>query len=572
MSSSERSHSAVRNLRNIFENKATTDTDTAAADTRGRSPAAGRLSNLDANGRPLSKVRASFVAVEPPQIPIQDAAADMASPPAGRESSIAARRASFSMDPNNKSAIAEMKQDLQDEQIRRSSNPNVETIPEGALNSAATTPAVEPREDQAMGDVSHAASKLSQMTVAPGNENEPPADPSSEPPMNPDKPTTGAEEEEEGSLMPAEPENEAAVSGGEALPPVAEDLRKQEQTDSAQATAGSEVTPQKSVAQPVTTGKDGSQKSISVPSTSSRKESTKPSPVSVDSSSKAAPAGSLKSPEMAKSPTSNKSSLSPKAAPARDVTRKASRSSLAAPTAASAARTSRESFSSKSSAPAAKPKPRETTKPASISSHLMAPTAASRAKHEAEGTSKPAPATQRPATTARAKPQPSSTKPTPRSSLARPESRNSQAAPRKTAPPPDGSFLERMMRPTAASANKVHEKTEVKSPPRKTAAPLKKPSASKTNGVAKQATKTTAAAPKPAASKTAEKALETATADTPAVGNSNGVVHEPSELDVAASAETPAAGNDTPLQDKSASPTTNGALESTPAFGEEGIR
>lgn len=570
MSSSERSHSAVRNLRNIFENKASTDTD-IAADTRGRSPAAGRLSNLDANGRPLSKVRASFVAVEPPQIPIQDAAADMASPSAGRESSIAARRASFSMDPNDKGAIAEMKQDLHDEQFRRSSNPNIETIPEGALNSAATTPAAEPKEDQAMGDVSHAASKLSQMTVAPGNENAPPADPSSEPPMNPDKPTTGAEEEEEGSLMPAEPENEAAVSGGEALPPVAEDLRQKKQTDSTQPKAGSEVTPTDPAVQPVTTSKDGSQKSVSVPSTSSRKQSAKPSPVAVDSSNKAAQSGNLKSPDMAKSPTSNKSSLSPKAKPARDMTRKASRSSLAAPTAASAARTSRESFSSKSAAPAAKPKPRETTKPASISSHLLAPTAASRAKHEVEAASKPAPVAQKPATTARSKPQTSTTKPTPRTSLARPESRSSQAAARKTAPPPDGSFLERMMRPTAASANKVHDKTEVKSPPRKMAAPLKKPTAPKTNGVAKPASKT-GAAPKPAASKTAEKALETATDETPAVENSNGIVHEPNELDASSSTEPPVAGHDTPVHDQSASPATNGALESTPAFGEEGIR
>jgi len=562
MSSSERSHSAVRNLRNIFETKATTDTDTA--DTRGRSPAAGRLSNLDANGRPLSKVRASFVAVEPPQIPIQDAVADMASPSAGRASSMAARRASFSMDPDNKSAIADLKQDLQDEQFRRSSNPNIEAIPEGALESAASTPAIESREDQAMGDISHAASKLSQMTVAPGNENEPP--------MNPDKPTTGAEEEEEGSLMPAEPANEAAVSGGEAMPPVAEDLRKPEPTDSSQPKAGSEFTPTKPAVQPVTTSKDGSQKSISVPSSSSRKPSVQPSPVAVDAPKNTSQTASLKSPETAKSPTSNKSSLSPKAAPARDVTRKASRSSLAAPTAASAARTSRESFSSKSSGPTAvKPKPRETTKPADVSSRLTAPTAASRAKHEAESACKPAPVPQKPATTAR-KPPPSSTKPTPRSSLARPESRSSQAAARKTAPPPDGSFLERMMRPTAASANKVHEKTEVKSPPRKTASSLKKPTAPKTNGVAKPASKTSAA-PKPPSSKIAEKALETATDDAPAAENSNGVVHDPSELDNASAAEPLPAGNDTPVQDKSASPTTNGALESTPAFGgEDGIR
>ena len=42
---------------------------------------------------------------------------------------------------------------------------------------------------------------------------------------NPDKPVTGAEEEP-ADMKPAEPTSEQAVSGGEALPSVAEDLRK----------------------------------------------------------------------------------------------------------------------------------------------------------------------------------------------------------------------------------------------------------------------------------------------------------------------------------------------------------
>ncbi|KAK5147196.1 hypothetical protein LTR32_001322 [Rachicladosporium monterosium] len=135
--------------------------------------------------------------------------------------------------------------------------------------------------------------------------------------------------------------------------------------------------------------------------------------------------------------------------------------------------------------PPSKAKARQGTKPVDLPSRLTAPTAASRAKHDAA----PAPSNGsavngKPPTTTRPKPQPASTRPTPRSSMQRPDSRASHPNKKPAAAPADGSFLERMMRPTAASSSKTHDKVEAKSPPRtKPAATVAKP---KVNGHAKR--------------------------------------------------------------------------------------
>jgi len=139
--------------------------------------------------------------------------------------------------------VSALKKEVADEQYRRQSNPDIfaaELADEGAMESTANTPAVEPREEQAMGVIDHAAARLTAMelptpTEEPEeeekqteamNKSEQNGTDENEPPANPDKPTTGAEEER-GSLKPASADNEDAVSGGQGLPPVAEDLRPQ---------------------------------------------------------------------------------------------------------------------------------------------------------------------------------------------------------------------------------------------------------------------------------------------------------------------------------------------------------
>ena len=147
----------------------------------------------------------------------------------------------------DKDAVSALKKEVADEQYRRQSNPDIfaaELADEGAMESTVNTPAVEPREEQAMGVIDHAAARLTAMelptpTEEPEEEEKhaeaaPKSDQNgadeNEPPANPDKPTTGAEEEK-GSLKPAMAVNEDAVSGGQGLPPVAEDLRPQNKAD-----------------------------------------------------------------------------------------------------------------------------------------------------------------------------------------------------------------------------------------------------------------------------------------------------------------------------------------------------
>lgn len=615
-----RSSSAVRNLRSLFENKAAAN-DLDDSNARGRSPNS-RLSLSDPAQRPLSKVRASFVDVQYPTRTISNhsspamstnndspPAASNTSPPdvsdspiptlpavasTKRASAFEVRTESFSTADLSKDAVSALKQEVHEEQFRRQSNPDLfaaELEDGGAVESTTNTPAVEPREDQAMGVIDHAAAKLTAAELPPPKEEEEekpaevhPAEETvdekqaandNEPPANPDKPTTGVEEEQ-GALKPAMPVSEDAVSGGQGLPPVAEDLRPQNKA--------TEITPKKTeqTQQATATPKSVAEirSTLEKRPPMNPRNSHKPEPVSTGSPKKAVES-SLKSPSAFKSPTkerkssssSSKATLSPTSTPKSGVVRKASRSSLVAPTAASAARERRES-TVKPSVPAVK---RETTKPANLPSHLTAPTAASRARQEAE-TSKPS--TARPSVAARAPPkqQISTNRPAARSSTAtRPESRSTQqSAPRKTTTTaaPTESFLERMMRPTAASASKTHDKpAEPKSLPQRTKSSAAKPiAAPKTNGTAKPAAKSgsTSKSIHPAKPTNGEKPAD-AEKKVEEKAETNGKAEETEMPDI----PIPAAenGTSTPQQHGAENGQAAGAaLESTPAFGEDLIR
>ncbi|KAH7402564.1 hypothetical protein BKA66DRAFT_449057 [Pyrenochaeta sp. MPI-SDFR-AT-0127] len=107
-----------------------------------------------------------------------------------------------------------------------------------------------------------------------------------------------------------------------------------------------------------------------------------------------------------------------------------------------------------------KPRPKSPTRPVGLPSRLTAPTAASAAKHgeEQKIVRKPSTTTRPPPKAAAAKPSRASIAPG-TSAPKRPESRTSTAGGQKEG------FLERMMRPTASSNSKTHEKPA--SPPRK---------------------------------------------------------------------------------------------------------
>lgn len=596
----QRSSSAVRNLRSLFENKANADNN--ETDSRGRSPSS-RLSVSDSNGRPLSKIRSSFINVQHPIMSAESAVPNHVVASTKRASAFENRTESFSTMDLDKDTVSALKKEVADEQVRRQSHPDIfaaELADEGAMESTTNTPAVEPREDQAMGVIDHAAQKLTAMDLpAPDEEPEEEerqteATPASEknglienePPANPDKPTTGAEEKE-GSMKPAMAINEDAVSGGQGLPPVAEDLRPQNKA--------AEKTPPKKAAQPTATPKpvaDIKSTPQKRPVMSPR-NSHRPDAIATGSPSKAAESN-LKSPiSERKSSSSSKSPLSPTSASKPGMARKTSRSSLTAPTAASSGRERRASSTVKSAAPAAK---REPTKPANLPSHLTAPTAASRARQEAESNK---PAAGRPAPAARVVPkqQISSSKPTARASTAtRPESRSAQqGAQRKsnTTVAPSESFLERMMRPTAASASKTHDKpTETKALPQRTKSAAKPASAPKTNGTVKPAAKAGATSKplhptKSTEEKPAEQAAqvvadtEKSEEQTPEVAADtetkvevskpiNGKVEQTEIPDIPIPATEN--GSATPQHGTASSEPANAALESTPAFGQDEIR
>ena len=120
-----------------------------------------------------------------------------------------------------------------------------------------------------------------------------------------------------------------------------------------------------------------------------------------------------------------------------------------------------------------KPRPKSPTRPTRLPASATAPTAASAAKLDSDGSKPPTVAAPQPKTTSHIRMKP------PRASL---PARSAQISERPTKSQPRASiagstmsrggeegFLARMMRPTQASKSKVHDKVEVKSPPRPTA-------------------------------------------------------------------------------------------------------
>nr|POE77416.1 hypothetical protein CFP56_09063 [Quercus suber] len=522
--SNERSHSAVRNLRSIFENKNNNST----LESRGRSP--NGFGSDKENTRPRSKIRASFVAVEPSKSAMAEAT--------GMEELKQVTSADLRRDGFSEEDAEEQKQPIAAEQERRALDSDVkETIPESGIESVLSTPLVE--TTKTLGDVN--VSGGVQVVDKPAE--------------NPDKPTTGVEEEPL-EMKPADLTSQDAVSGGEALPSVAEDL------------------------------KPASSKDLQ---TGEVKGGGKPSSISTKAPAKAS-SSSLKSPlSQPKTPTT-KPTLPTKTEPSMPTTKsliqKPSRSSLAAPTAASVARAAaaiEKSVAAHSSvySPPAKPKSKDVTKPLDISARLTAPTAASRARQE-QAHSTSTSSSEKVSLPTHIKPT-SSTRSTPRSSLAggqRSASRVSfGASSRKPPPPPDGSFLERMTRPTAASQNRAQEKVELRSPQRPAHKPAAPPKV-KPNGHAR--------APRPSISAPAEVGPDTTTLDESALLDqaaveTNGLAEETKEaiaptfdpaLDAAAVVpEILEAGNETPLAHPNAEEAEGRDMEATPAFkADETIR
>jgi len=447
---SNRSSSGVRTLAAMFENQEAT-----SSEARGRSPN-GRLSVTEGE-RPLSKVRSSFVAVDEPNNAIEINPEESKAAAEERHSTASLRRHSMSLDENdNKGALQEVKDTVEGErEARRQSTIIPETVPENAVAATptTTTPAVEAKDYMAAGDlakakpddqgVEEAGSKLKEMTL-PGDNT---------PVANPDKPMTSAEEDP-GTMQPADPNDDAATKINGDVPKVASPEKQSTSSKRPAISTPKKSTQGSSHMKPATPG-SARKATPSRIQTSTSKPASFAGPRSAKANSPAA----VKTPSTASRPTTSdsKSGAVPSAqsSPSSKRNVKPPRASLTAPTAASAAKAkSLASESAESQDPAAKvasPKASKTqtkssTRPVKISSHLLAPTASSAAKHEAakqeesKAVSKPAATTK--STVAAPKSLRTSTSggkaptaPT-RSSLTHSNSTTSKPAPRSTASKP----------------------------------------------------------------------------------------------------------------------------------------
>src|SRR5690242_8196912 len=235
-------NSGVRNLRAMFEQNAA-----SSPEPRGRSP--GSSSAADETSRPTSKVRASFVSVEHTMPHASDFAGVNKEAPSN--STAAHRRESFSVSQDTAGEVAELKKSISEErEERRKSVAIIEAVPEQAVASRESSAGPPPLRDNPDGEIVNLghimkgsdfpeasadtdagapqaeqapAPELPAVQEEPVKEEAAPAPVQETPAENPDKATTGAQEEV--SLKPANPTDASAVSGGKALPSPTEELK-----------------------------------------------------------------------------------------------------------------------------------------------------------------------------------------------------------------------------------------------------------------------------------------------------------------------------------------------------------
>lgn len=214
----------VRNLRAMFEN----GNAAASPEPRGRSPTDTAAATDGGEERPKSKVRASFVSVEPTPA---HASTDLGQTKGTPSNSVnATRRESFRVSHDRTDELAELKKVVSEEkEQRRQSIAIPEAVPEQAVASRESSmPAPPIRDDtptnmpnlgsimkgsdfpeSAAADIAVPAPELEEVPVdetpAESTEEAAPAQPAE----NPDKATTGAQEDV--ALRPAAPTEEAVV-------------------------------------------------------------------------------------------------------------------------------------------------------------------------------------------------------------------------------------------------------------------------------------------------------------------------------------------------------------------------
>ncbi|KAF2840456.1 hypothetical protein M501DRAFT_1002811 [Patellaria atrata CBS 101060] len=477
----------VRNLRAMFENP---DASSSSPEPRGRSPVGSVTSNGTAGEqRPTPKIRASFVPVEPhPHLELGTTKGI----PEGVNSPSAQRRESFSV--SDDSPAADLRKTISKEaNERKESNAVAEAIPEQAIEK---TPAVSRSPKLSRQPTEENAGSILKTLGIPTKEKLS---------ADPDKPT--AVEESPVSMKPSDSTNKEAISGGAALPPPAESIPPIHDSSAAKLSSDSSQPPAKTTAKKTTTSttpgatktngvtkkpaalavaKDSSgikpasrsprsplPKTPTTPNASSpAKTTTKPSPAPKPASKAPTTGPGKTSLRASTSTTATALSTAPKAqtvpkAPTQPkvTTQVQPKATIQAQPKASTTSATKPTKTS----PTTRSRTKSPTKPIKLPSHLVAPTASSTAKHDVAPPAKSTTLGRKPSTITQPAASSKSSRPSlgpPPQPKKQPERSESRASATSAAP---ASFLERMMRPTASSSQKTHDKVEVKSPPRRTA-------------------------------------------------------------------------------------------------------
>ncbi|KAM0802635.1 hypothetical protein BDR22DRAFT_961508 [Usnea florida] len=465
-------NSGFASLRAKFEQK----DESTSPPSRGRSPAAS-LSVAGDDSRPISKVRTSFVSVED----------------------------SGQMGDSNTS------EDLGSKGVAVNGDGTEEHTTNGAVEESKTN---------GINSTPQKSHKMEESTPKQSMPNISPQKPNNTPhknlgiangitsTANPDKPSSAAEDDT-AVMLPSDPKDATVVSGGAALEgdssPLGSILKgspfEQDEKTAAAEPIQSSGQQAKSPSTPLTNGKS-KEAQARKPGQQSKTENAprlsnvgkKPSAPPVSSTaekSKSKPQTSpLPAPMTPKdTATPTKKPLSTKMSPKLPASKQPKKEILEDTRKMSAERPSRPSAPPKAPVPVSKlaqkpgkkpgptspqsftkPRPKSPTRPIRLPGSATAPTAASAAKVDA------APPATRGKSGDRVPSNPMSSRHKPiRASLPggskpvektkeKPNSRLSTASSKA----PEGSFLDRMMRPTQSSSQKTHEKVEAKSPPRKT--------------------------------------------------------------------------------------------------------
>lgn len=504
--SNNRASSGVRNLRAMFEG----NKDLTSPPSRGRSPTGS--DTTDSGPRPLSKVRTSFVAVErsgqmAPQLGLEKISSDGEDEVGGTG--------------HDEAEVAAEPQQVKEETGQDSNgNDNESWKPEGK-----TMPTSEEADgegsDNAHGGTSQpllTEPDSTEHTSSPGGEK---VSLSSEAPMTPNSPlapepekttaeTASLEELEDlGSLLKGSAFEPSPAAKTPSAPP--KPLQKPEpvkmpvKSKPAKSPFDEKSADEKRPSKPESTKGESKHPRPSAISTSRDTTSKKPS---------TKPSSATSAPKTPTTPTAPKTPITPQRHPSSKTAsprqqakpketskvplQKPSRTSLASTTATAQAAKTRHPAPSVSSnnvskkapktSPESKIRPKSPTRPVRLPASATAPTASSAAKLEGAALAASTTSISRKASTLKKDTKPQST-----SRVTGPSASNLQRKPSRLSLPlqngherpksrvstvgskaPDEGFLARMMRPTASSASKTHEKVEPKTPPKKTAAPKAK--------------------------------------------------------------------------------------------------